>query len=174
MIEFFATQGGEWELRAQLRSDAKEMPIENAAKDVARGGQPLLSPSPASPAKPQTAWSEARSEAVDDHMMFSPWHGLAAHRPLGGVMRVRKAAYEAGRQFRAEAQRQDHRGADPGGAADLSQPSPFARRLQVAPRRNGRADASRPHASAGRSSASSKGSLGFSVGLKAGFIGGTR
>ena len=101
MIEFFATQGGEWELRAQLRSDAKEMPIENAAKTWPEEDSPYITVARIT-AKPQTAWSEARSEAVDDHMMFSPWHSLAAHRPLGGVMRVPQAAYEAGRQFRAE------------------------------------------------------------------------
>ena len=52
--------------------------------------------------QPQTAWSEARSAAVDDGMSFSPWHGLAAHRPLGSIMRVRKQAYEMGKRFRAE------------------------------------------------------------------------
>jgi hypothetical protein len=52
--------------------------------------------------KPQLAWSEVRSSAVDDGMLFTPWHGLAAHRPLGGIMRVRKAAYEAAKKFRAE------------------------------------------------------------------------
>ncbi|KMO09877.1 catalase, partial [Methylobacterium platani JCM 14648] len=52
--------------------------------------------------KPQTAWSEARSSAVDDSMSFSPWHGLAAHQPLGGIMRSRKRAYEMGKRFRAE------------------------------------------------------------------------
>ena len=101
MIDFFGTEGGEWELRAQLRSDAHEMPIENAAKKWPEDSSPYVTVARIT-AKPQTAWSEARSEAVDDHMMFSPWHGLAAHRPLGGVMRVRKAAYEAGRKFRAE------------------------------------------------------------------------
>jgi len=34
--------------------------------------------------------------------LFSPWHGLAAHRPLGGIMRVRKAVYEEAKKFRAE------------------------------------------------------------------------
>jgi hypothetical protein len=52
--------------------------------------------------KPQLAWSEARSLAVDDGMSFSPWHGLAAHLPLGGIMRVRKAIYEEARKFRAK------------------------------------------------------------------------
>ena len=45
-------------------------------------------------------------EAVDDRMSFSPWHGVAAHRPLGSVMRVRKAAYEAARAFRESRNRQ--------------------------------------------------------------------
>jgi len=35
-------------------------------------------------------------------MSFSPWHGLAAHRPLGGIMRARKEVYEMAKRFRAE------------------------------------------------------------------------
>jgi hypothetical protein len=34
-------------------------------------------------------------------MSFSPWHGLAAHRPLGSINRVRKPAYEMSSGFRA-------------------------------------------------------------------------
>jgi hypothetical protein len=34
-------------------------------------------------------------------MAFSPWHGLAAHRPLGSIMRMRKAAYEMSAEFRS-------------------------------------------------------------------------
>jgi hypothetical protein len=52
--------------------------------------------------KPQLAWSEARSSAVDDGMSFTPWHGLAVHCPLGGIIRVRKAVYEMAKKFRAE------------------------------------------------------------------------
>ncbi|CAN5261953.1 catalase family protein [soil metagenome] len=101
MIAFFATHGGVWEVRVQLRSDAHEMPIENAAKAWPEDKSSYVTVARLT-AQPQTAWSEARSDAVDDHMMFSPWHRLAAHRPLGGVMRVRKAAYEAARAYRAE------------------------------------------------------------------------
>ena len=50
----------------------------------------------------QDGWSDARADAVDERMAFSPWHGLAAHRPLGSIMRVRKAAYENSVRFRAE------------------------------------------------------------------------
>jgi hypothetical protein len=100
VVEFFKENGGVWEVRAQLCTDLEKMPIENAA---------VVWPEELSPyrqvasiiVKPQTAWSQTRASAVDDDMSFSPWHGLAAHRPLGGIMRARKAAYEAGRMFRS-------------------------------------------------------------------------
>ena len=53
-------------------------------------------------ARPQVAWSAGRSAAVDDGMSFSPWHGLAAHRPIGSVMRVRKAVYAMASRYRSE------------------------------------------------------------------------
>ena len=54
-------------------------------------------------AGPQVAWDEGQHERIDDRMWFSPWHGIAAHRPLGAIMRVRKAVYEASSGFRAKA-----------------------------------------------------------------------
>jgi hypothetical protein len=101
ITRFFRENGGVWEMRAQLCTDLEKMPIENAA---------VVWPEELSPyrcigtitVEPQSAWNEARASAVDDGMSFSPWHGLAAHRPLGGIMRARKAAYEMGRKFRAE------------------------------------------------------------------------
>jgi hypothetical protein len=35
-------------------------------------------------------------------MSFSPWHALAAHRPLGAIMRTRKQVYANAARFRAE------------------------------------------------------------------------
>ena len=101
VVEFFKENGGVWEVRAQLCTDLEKMPIENAA---------VAWPEKLSPyqrvasivVKSQPGWNDARASAVDDGMSFSPWHGLAAHRPLGGIMRVRKAAYEMARTFRAE------------------------------------------------------------------------
>nr|WP_258196844.1 hypothetical protein [Pseudomonas japonica] len=53
----------------------------------------------------QAAWAPERIAAVDDGMSFSSWHGLAAHCPLGGIMRMRKPAYEHSAGFWAQ-----HRG----------------------------------------------------------------
>ena len=101
VVDFFAQHGGEWAIQAQLCTNLDDMPVENAAKIWPEDKSPYLTVGTIRVA-PQTAWSEARSVAVDDGMSFSPWHGLAAHRPLGSIMRVRKQAYEAGKRFRAE------------------------------------------------------------------------
>ena len=98
---FFAANGGVWDIRAQLCTDLHDMPVENAHKIWDEDKSPYLSVGRIS-VDPQTAWTEARSKAVDDGLSFSPWHGLAAHRPLGSVMRARKRAYEMSSRFRAE------------------------------------------------------------------------
>jgi hypothetical protein len=104
VVEFFRENGGTWEVRAQLCADLESMPIENAAVVWSEEESPYRRIASIT-VKPQPAWSETRSSAVDDGMSFSPWHGLAAHRPLGGIMRARKAAYEKARMFRAERNR---------------------------------------------------------------------
>jgi len=35
-----------------------------------------------------------------DNLSFNPWHGLAAHRPIGGINRLRKAVYQAVSDYR--------------------------------------------------------------------------
>ncbi len=100
-VEFFRTTGAVWEFQVQLRTDRKTMPIEDAHKVWSDEESHYLTVGLVR-AQPQTAWSEARSRAVDQGMSFSPWHGLAAFQPLGGVNRARKPAYEMGRKFRAD------------------------------------------------------------------------
>jgi hypothetical protein len=101
VLDFFEKNGGVWEVRVQLCTDLEHMPIENAAVVWSEEISPYQRIARIT-VKPQLAWSEVRSSVVDDGMSFTPWHGLAAHRPLGGIMRVRKAAYEAAKRFRAE------------------------------------------------------------------------
>lgn len=36
-----------------------------------------------------------------ESFVFTPWHGLEAHRPLGGINRLRRAVYEASAMFRS-------------------------------------------------------------------------
>jgi hypothetical protein len=100
VTEYFATQGGTWEVRIQLATDLEEMPIEDASKQWSEELSPFVTVARIEvPA--QAAWSEESIQTINERMSFSPWHGLAAHRPLGGVMRVRKPAYEMSSGFRA-------------------------------------------------------------------------
>lgn len=101
VVRFFQANGGTWEVRAQLCTNLEDMPVENAATVWPEDKSPYQAIARIT-VNPQLAWSAGRAAGVDDGMSFSPWHGLEAHRPLGSVMRVRKAVYEIGRRFRAE------------------------------------------------------------------------
>ncbi len=101
VTEHFARHGGEWELRVQLATDAEKMPIEDATMLWPEEDSPYMTVGHLR-AEPQPGWSPELSRRIDDGMSFSPWHGLAAHRPLGAIMRARKPAYEMSAGFRAE------------------------------------------------------------------------
>jgi len=117
VIEFFQTNSAVWEIQVQLCTDLDTMPIEDASLTWPETESPYLSVArlrmPA-----QDAWRADRIELVDERMSFSAWHALAAHRPLGGIMRVRQAVYAAAAQFRIDYNHQTP--AEPRSAADLS------------------------------------------------------
>lgn len=97
--ETMVEQGGAWELRVQLCTDLDRMPVEDASVEWDEEESPyrtvarLVAP-------PQRAWTPERARLVDDRLFFSPWHGLAAHRPLGSVNRSRRRAYEMSADYR--------------------------------------------------------------------------
>ncbi len=101
VVDFFRTQRAEYEIRAQLCTDLKRMPVEDASV----AWDPELSPHlPVARLifEPQDAYSPARRLYGDEVLSFNPWHCIEEHRPLGTVMRARIAAYEASTQFRHE------------------------------------------------------------------------
>lgn len=100
-IDFFRANAGVWELRAQLCTDLQTMPVEDSTVQWPEEKSPYVTVGRLT-VQPQDAWSEARSKAFDDGLSFSPWHGLAAHRPLGSIMRLRKPAYRMSARFRFE------------------------------------------------------------------------
>jgi len=94
------------ELLAQQQADAASMPVENAS---------VIWDEEQSPFRPVARISildqdfRARQEACEA-MSFNPWQTLAAHRPLGGINRVRRAVYAEAAEFRhAENQRRGFR-----------------------------------------------------------------
>lgn len=95
-----AAQGGEWELRVQLCLDLEAMPVEDATVLWDEERSPFRTIATIRVA-PQPAWSEDKVKRIDDGLAFSPWHGLAAHQPLGAINRARRSAYPMSAQFRA-------------------------------------------------------------------------
>ena len=98
---FFAAHAAEWELRVQLCIDVDRMPIEDATMHWPETHSPYIAVAQIHVPR-QPAWTPELTPAQEDALFFSPWHGLAAHRPLGSINRVRKAAYEASGHARAE------------------------------------------------------------------------
>ena len=90
---YFGQNDALWELRVQLCTDLEAMPIEDASVPWPEDKSPFIPVAHIRAAR-QVGWSEARSKAIDDGLSFNPWHSIAAHRPLGSVMRVRKVVYD--------------------------------------------------------------------------------
>jgi hypothetical protein len=99
VIEHFGLQDGEWELQVQLNTDLETMPIEDASVAWPEDQSPYITVARIS-APAQNSWSAAGIKSIDEGLSFSPWHGLAAHRPLGGVNRARKSTYKTSAEFR--------------------------------------------------------------------------
>jgi hypothetical protein len=99
---FFAAHGGVWEIRAQLCTNLKDMPVEDASKPWPEDKSPYVTVARIE-AAPQESYGDEQVAAIDKATAFSPWNGLDAHRPLGSINRVRKAAYEASARFRLSA-----------------------------------------------------------------------
>lgn len=90
---------GIWELRVQLCTDLETMPVEDASvlwdealspfRAVARINVPA-----------QVSWEQGVSNAKENGTSFSPWHGITAFQPLGGINRARKPVYEQSVDYR--------------------------------------------------------------------------
>ncbi len=113
--KFFRHETAVWDVKVQLalvedpslEEKDKSFPVEKA--DTAWPAESKHG-KPGSPwqtvgtitVEPQDSYSDARQLFVDELLSFSPWHALAAHRPLGGIMRSRLKAYEEARKYRAQ------------------------------------------------------------------------
>ena len=99
MNELLIEQGGVWELRVQLCTDLDTMPIEDATIVWDEETSPFRTVATLTVA-PQAAWENGTSDSIEDRLAFSPWHGLAAHQPLGGINRARRSPYRFSADYR--------------------------------------------------------------------------
>jgi hypothetical protein len=101
-VDFFKTKTAEWNVCIQLCRDLQKMPVEDASTEWPEDLSPYV-PVARIVARPQNAYSPERRVYVDEMLSFNPWHCLAAHRPLGNIMRARFHAYKASAGFRHSA-----------------------------------------------------------------------
>lgn len=114
--ELLAEQGGTWELRVQLCTDLEKMPVENPTTVWDEEESPFRTVATLT-VEPQPAWEPGISDRTEDALSFSPWHGLTAHQPLGGVNRARKAPYKISADYRGRVNGCPMR--EPGALAEL-------------------------------------------------------
>jgi hypothetical protein len=114
-VAYFGEAGAEFELRVQLCTDLASMPVEDASVRWPEDESPyravarLVLPR-------QDALGEARRAFMTERMSFRPAHSLAAHRPLGSLMRARLKTYPA-----LAAHRRNHNGAEAAEPTSLDQ-----------------------------------------------------
>jgi len=97
-----AAAGGElrYTLQMQFFVDEASTPIENASVEWAEAVSPFVTVAELRVRAPS---SDAAFIEQVEHSSFDPWQALAAHRPLGEVMRARKVVYYASQQARGAA-----------------------------------------------------------------------
>lgn len=99
VVDFFKTESAEWEVKVQLCTDLDKMPVEDASIEWHEKDSPyvpvarILMPA-------QDAYSPQRRVHFDEILSFNPWHAMAAHQPLGNIMRARRMAYAASTEYR--------------------------------------------------------------------------
>jgi hypothetical protein len=94
-----------FDFQVQLRPDGlaptdANYPIENAAKKWETDGAPFQTV--ARITIPPQDFDQPLQATECEHLVFTPWHGLRAHQPLGGINRLRKDVYIASSKRRAQ------------------------------------------------------------------------
>ena len=90
-----------YELQLQFYSDEKTTPIEDGAVDWAEASAPYVTVARLTIGEQPPEGAAREQLAADvEQATFDPWQALAAHRPLGAIMRARKHAYFASQKTR--------------------------------------------------------------------------
>jgi hypothetical protein len=87
-----------YDLQLQFFTDEKTTPIEDGNGGWDEAQAPYITV--ARLTIPPQDFTDAESKSIEQ-TTFDPWQALAAHRPLGGIMRARKVAYFASQKTRS-------------------------------------------------------------------------
>ncbi|WPO98937.1 catalase family protein [Pseudomonas sp. HR96] len=93
-------------LQIQRQDPSRYMPIEDTSVEWQQSDAPFETV--AKILIPAQDFDTPQQNLVCDNLSFNPWHGIEAHRPIGGINRLRRAVYDAVSAYRharnAEAQ----------------------------------------------------------------------
>ncbi|UVJ42868.1 catalase family protein [Pseudomonas sp. LS1212] len=85
-------------LQFQRQNANKYMPIEDTSIEWREADAPFETV--AHIRIPAQDFDTPEQNLMCDNLSFNPWQGLEAHRPIGGINRLRKAVYEAVSEYR--------------------------------------------------------------------------
>jgi Dyp-type peroxidase family len=93
MASQLAQAGATFHFMVQLQGDPVAMPIDDP---TVRWDEDVSAfETVATIHIPKQAFRSERRRHLAEHLSFTPWHTLHAHRPLGSINRVRRAVYDA-------------------------------------------------------------------------------
>lgn len=118
VAEFFRHHSAEYVVSAQLCTDVKQMPIEDATKPWSEKASPYC-PVATTSYPVQDAYSRERQFFGDDVQSFNSWRAIEDHRPLGSINRLKREVYDASSWFRHD--KNNVARFEPRDAADLPQ-----------------------------------------------------
>ena len=92
LAKSLATAEATFDFCVQLRTKPEAMPVEDPRIEWREADSPFIPI--ARITIPRQTFETAEQTAFCENLSFTPWHGLDAHRPLGGINRARRVVYE--------------------------------------------------------------------------------
>lgn len=89
-----------FEFQVQLRTSQQSMPVEDPTVEWPESESPFRTV--AHVLLPRQQIEPLRHQRVYQDLSFNVWHALAAHRPLGGINRVRRSVYPVAAAWRRQ------------------------------------------------------------------------
>lgn len=100
LTRHLAEAGASFDFLVQLRGDPEAMPIEDPTITWDEDVAPFVPVATITIPSQQIGSPEQRVSC--ENLSFTPWHCVSAHRPLGGINRVRRTVYETISRLRHE------------------------------------------------------------------------
>ncbi len=100
LVRHLAQAGASFDFMVQQRSRPDAMPVEDVSIDWSEADAPFRPV--ARITIPQQTFDSPEQNAFCENLSFTPWHCIPAHRPLGGINRVRRVVYETISRLRHE------------------------------------------------------------------------